>query len=68
MVRLGKQGEDTKVLISQELLVQFTTNLDSVYMRVCPTTKWHHFNSSDVMGCIQVHKMHPGWFSGLTKH
>ena len=30
MVRLGKQGKDTKVLISQELSVQFTSNLDKM--------------------------------------
>ena len=34
-------------------------------MRVCPTTRWHCFCANDVMGCVQVHEMHPGSFSGL---
>ena len=50
--------------ISQELLVRFTSNLDSVYMRVCPTTRCCCFYSDDFMG---VHTGAPkciGWFSG----
>ena len=42
MVRIGEiqgEGYDTKMSISQEPSVRFTSNLDSVYMRVCPTTK-----------------------------
>ena len=63
-----KQGEDTKVLISQEPLVQFTSNLDSVWVRVCPTIRWHCFYGDDIMGCIQVCKVHTRCFSGLKKH
>ena len=44
------------MLISQELLVQFTSNLDSVWVRVCPTTRWHHFHGDYVMGCIWAMK------------
>ena len=65
MVRMGKnRGEDTKMLISQEPSVWFTSNLDRVYMRVCPTTRWHCFCHNDITGCVQVCKMHPRCFPG----
>ena len=51
--------------ISLEPSVQFTSFLDTIFLRVCPTTRWHHFHGDDVMGCTQEHEMHPGWFSGL---
>ena len=61
MVRIGKsRGEDTKMSISQEPSVQFTSNFDTVCMRVCPTKQWHCLHGNDVMGCIQVHEMYPG--------
>ena len=47
------------MLISQEPSVQFTLNFDSVYMRVCPTTRWHNFCSNDIVGCVWVCEMHP---------
>ena len=68
MVRIGeilRRGYDTKMSISLEPLVWFTSFLDTVYLRVCPTTKWCCFCSSDIMGCIWEHKMYLGWFSGL---
>ena len=51
--------------ISLEPLVRFTSFLDTIYLRVYPTTKWHCFCSNDVTGCTWECKMHPGWFSGL---
>ena len=51
--------------VSWELLVRLTPDLDTVYLGVCPTTRCHHFCGNDVTGCIQVCKMHQGWFSGL---
>ena len=40
MVRSAKQGEDTKMAVSLEPSVQFTSNLDRMYLRVCPTTRF----------------------------
>ena len=68
MVRIGenlRRGYDTKMSISLEPLVQFTSFLVTVYLRVCPTTRWHCFHGNDIMGCTWEHKMHLGWFSGL---
>ena len=33
------RGGGTKMAVSQEPLVQLTPNLDTVYLRVCPTTR-----------------------------
>ena len=57
MVRIEilRRGYDTKMSISLEPSVQFTSFLDTIYLRVCPTTRWHHFCSDDIMGvCMGV--------------
>ena len=46
------RGGGTKMDVSRELLVRLTPLLDTVYLRVCPTTMWCHFYSDDVMACI----------------
>ena len=38
-----KERGDTKVSISLEPSVRFTSFLDTIYLRVCPTTRWHCF-------------------------
>ena len=46
MVRIGEiqgEGYDTKMSISLEPSVRFTSFLDTVYLRVCPTTRWSCF-------------------------
>ena len=53
------------MLISQELLVQFTSNLDRIQVGMCPATRWHCFYANDITGCAWVCKMHPRCFSGL---
>ena len=42
--------------VSWELLVQLTPDLDTVYLRVCPTTRWHHFHDNEswgAYGCVK---------------
>ena len=43
-------GGGTKMAVSQEPLVGFTPILDTIYLKVCPTTRWHHFCGIDIMG------------------
>ena len=52
MVRIEilRRGYDTKMSISLEPSVRFTSVLDTIYLRVCPTTRWHRFCSDDVTG------------------
>ena len=60
MVRNGQIRENRgghKMLISLELLVRLTSNLDKMYMRVCPTTRWHCFCTNDVTGVSRGTKM-----------
>ena len=59
------RGGGTKMAVFREPLIQLTPNLDTVYLRVCPTTRWCCFHSNYVTGCIRVHEMHLGCFSGL---
>ena len=58
--RFGVWGGGTKMAVSQEPLVRLTPNLDTVYLRVCPTTREHHFCGDDVTGVHRVHKTYPG--------
>ena len=67
MVRIGKilrRGYDTKMAVSREPSVQFTSFLDTVYLRICPTTRLCCFHGNDVTGCVWVCKMYQGLFSG----
>ena len=48
--RFGVWGASTKMAVSWEPLIQLTLNLDTVYLRVCPTTRWCHFCGDDVTG------------------
>ena len=67
MVRMEKiqgEGYDTKMSISQEPSVRFASNLDTVYLRVCPTTWWRRFCGDDVTGVCMGAWTHRGWFSG----
>ena len=71
MVRIGEilwRGYDTKMSISLEPSVRFTSFLDTVYLRVCPTTRWHCFCSNDITGCAQEHKMHWGYIFWQKRH
>ena len=36
--------------ISLEPSVQFTSFLDTIYLKVCPTSRWCHFCADDVTG------------------
>ena len=47
--------------ISRELLVQFTSFLDTIYLRVCPTTRCIIFAAMMSWGCAWVHEMYQGY-------
>ena len=67
MVRLEnlRRGVMQKWLYLGNHSVQLTPHLDTVYLGVCSSTRWHHFCGNDIMGCVQVHDRYPGWFSVL---
>ena len=72
MVRLGEsflgEGWYIKVSISLEPSVQFTSFLDTIYLRVCPTTRWHHFYGDNVTGYVhRCAKCIGGTFSGRNQ-
>ena len=65
------RGEDTKnVNISGTIgLIYF--KLGQCIHEGVPTTMWHHFCSSDITGCIWVHKMYPRyifWQKGKERY
>ena len=77
MISYRVGGGGTKMAVSWEPLVQLTPNLDTVYLGMCPTTRWCHFHGNDIIGVwtgVQnVPRMHflaekqrkiqPGWLS-----
>ena len=50
------------MLISQEPSVRFTSNLDSVWVRVCSTTRWHCFCAMTLPGVYGCTKCIPEGF------
>ena len=56
METIQGEGYDTKVAVSWEPLVQFTSEFDTMYLGVCPTTRCIVFMammSWGVYGCVK---------------
>ena len=59
-----RRGVLTKMAVSWEPSVQFASEFDTVYLRVCPTTRWRLFAAMTSRGAYGCAKRIPDALSG----